>query len=96
MTPEQKKEATFLLCSFQPFTYQPREGTEDLLKFDQAQEPKQCSIGKYIEGEVLTGDDILSELRKALDWQETWLRRCRELIASFFPDEPIKDVIARL
>lgn len=96
MTPEQLKEATFLLCSFRPFIYQSREGTEDLLKFDHSQKPKQCSEGTYIEGKILTEDDVLSELHDSLCHQETWVRRCKELIADFFPDELIKDVIARL
>lgn len=82
MTPEQLNEATSLLCTYQPFTYQPRRDTEGLLKFDQSQEGKQCSEGTYIEGEVLTEDDILFELRDSLCCQQTWVRRCQELIDS--------------
>ena len=90
MTPEQLKEATFLLCSFQPFTYQPKRDTEGLLKFDQSQEGKPCSEGTYIEGEVMTENDIISGLRSSLCHQEAWVRHCQKLIASFFPDDPAK------
>lgn len=74
------KEAISLLSSYDQLTYIPDDSCTILYKYDRSQEPKQHSEGTYIEGVVMTEDEIVTDLHKALCYWEDQVRGCREVL----------------